>query len=209
MTSALNMLQAITIFRLYENHNLKLKKFINCVPVSLRPLRPAEVGTYQLGNCVGGLITFIDNQFRSGGEDSTKNVDEEIVRAKFWQLTREISASLEERVKNDVTKFLARDVPLEHDEDQLLGHMSLSNMGIFDDSSFGCFVKKNGPFRVENMFTSCNYSGEKEILLMGSYFCTVGDKLCCSLASNSYAFDPQLVDEFLKLFLQFVDLVLE
>lgn len=200
MTSVLNLLQAITLFRLYESHGCKLDYFFNYIPVSLRQFADSDssINSFQLGNCVGGLNTAIANELTNVNDNAE-------LKSKFWPLAQHQSVLLEDRAKNDLCKFLPPRFPENMNSTQLFGHMSLSNVGVIDLSSYECFG--NGSFRVENMYAVCNYKHPCDKFLMASFFCTVGQKLCCSLASDSFFFDHELADQFVDIFKQTLQLV--
>lgn len=188
------------MFRLFKKHGSKLDYFFNFIPVDLRKFRANSViGSIQLGNCVGGFLTIILNQF----DDLIDESDEFV--CKFWQVAREKTIEFEDRIKNDNTMFFPPNFPLEEVKEELFDHMALSNTGVVDDSSYSCFSTNDGPFRIENMYTVCNFIDPIGTFLIASYFCSVDKKLCCSFANNSYFFDHDFVDEFVNTFKELIN----
>lgn len=179
---------------------------VNFVIASLRQLRPpSEVPPMQLGNCISVLPTIVPNKFENANDDE--------VRARFWSMAREQSNSLEDRVKNDMSKFVKPDSFSSADFEEmkklmtgLMYHVNVSNIGVVDLTPYECFSSKE--FIVENMFTTVNNSKTIDNYLVVMYFNTIADKLMCSIGTNAYFFDPVIADEFLDLYKRFFDFVL-
>lgn len=172
---------------------------------NLRQLRPAgELSSVQLGNCISALFTAIPNKFENINED-------EELRARFWSIAREQSSSLEERVRNDTSKFARIDLDtfeeMKKHRTGLVYHVNVSNIGVVDLNAYECF--QSGEFRVENMFTTVNNSNTIENYLVVLYFNTIADKLMCSIGTNGYFFDPIVADEFIDLLKRLFDFVIE
>lgn len=180
-------------FKLHENHNSRLETSVNMVAVGLRQLRsPAELDPLQLGNCIGSLSTPIQN-----------NAD----IANFWSLARDLSASLDDRVRNDYNKFFKMDSSFSLDMfKELMLHLTISNVGIVDISSYECF--SSGDFVIENMFTCVNSFKSIDKFLCVVFLCTVDGKLCCSLGYNSFFLSPDMAREFADVFQEILNNVL-
>lgn len=179
-------------FKLHENHNSRLETSVNMVAVGLRQLRsPAELDPFQLGNCIGSLATPIQN-----------NAD----FSNFWSLARDLSTSLDDRVRNDYSKFFKVDASFSLDMfKELMLHMTVSNVGIVDISSYECFSSSSSSstardFVIEDMFTCVNSFPSSDKFLCVVFLCTVDGKLCCSLGYNSYFLSPELAREFADVF---------
>lgn len=197
----MNCLASMANFRLHENHGCKLPVSLDLIAVGLRQLKPSsEVSPMQLGNCVTAVFTSIPNQF-----ETTDDHDE--VRARFWSMAREQSSALEDRVKNDMTKFArSRATASLDDFNGLMFHLSISNIGVVDLKGYGCF--ENDEFYIENMFTTVTNSISNDKFLCVLYFTTIGDRLFCSLGTNSFFFDPIVADEFVDIFKKLIDFVI-
>lgn len=66
-----------------------------------------------------------------------------------------------------------------------------------------CFANtNNGPFKIEDMFITCNYQDVEDFFLLTSFVSTVGSKICMTLANNSFMMDPQIVDEYVDFFIK-------
>lgn len=181
-------------FQLHKNHNSRLETSVNLVAVGLRQLRsPFELDPLQIGNCIGTLVTPILNP-----PDISH----------FWSTARDLSASLDHRVRNDYSKFFKTDETITLDMLKgLMFHLSISNIGIVDTSKYECFSSVNN-FVIENMFTCVKSLPSADKFLCVVFLCTVGDKLCCSIGYNSYFFAPDLAREFADIFKDIFDKLL-
>lgn len=207
LTSALNVLAAFAIFRLYHNHNARLPVSYNVIPVSFRNFRPAcDIGPLQIGHCTGPLMTLVPNPLSNPNDDSE-------LSTKFWPLAREQSVSLETRAKNDYSKFRQRVSLRLEDVRGLECHLSISNIGVIDLSSYECFRDDNNNnengFHVENMFTTVTSFPILDKFLTAIFFTTIGDQLCCALGNNSFYFDPQVAQQFVDYFRNILDCIIE
>lgn len=183
-------------FQLHQDHNSRLEVSVNLVAVGLRQLRsPSELNPLQIGNCIGTLVTPIQNP-----PDL----------AHFWSTACDLSASLDHRVRNDYSKFLKTDDTTTPEMLKgLMFHLSISNIGIVDTSkSYECFSSSANDFVIENMFTCVKSLAHADKFLCVVFLCTVGDKLCCSLGYNSYFFSPDLAREFANIFQNKLDKLL-
>ena len=96
LTSCLNIITSIAIHRFFKNHNSKLDNYIHSGPINLRQFRSStELGEFQLGYCVGRLLTVFSKPIDNPNDNSE-------VRSKFWQLVKEHSLEFDDRVKNDL-----------------------------------------------------------------------------------------------------------
>lgn len=90
----------------------------------------------------------------------------------------------------------------------LMSHLTISNIGVVDLSGYECFRDGTGGFRVENMFTTVTSSPTMDKILTACFFTTIGGQLCCGLGNNSFYFDPQVADQFVKYFLEILNCVI-
>lgn len=188
MTSCLNLISAIAIFKLYKTHgdDLKLVLFYN--PVSLRQFKPDEISDFQLGFCVGSLFSEIANEFDDIDDDA------ELI-SKFWPLAQRNAEVFEKRVIADDSKYMKPPIPV-FEENQIFVHYGLSNRGIMDTKKYECFGV-DGSFEIENTFTMCDVSKEVDKKIFTSYLTTIGNKLCGSVCYNDFYFNHRFIDEYI------------
>lgn len=183
----------ITMYRFFQNHNFNSDNYFHYNAVSLRQYRPSsEIGDQQLGYCVGALITIFQNWLDNPNDDSE-------VRSKFWSFVRKHALEFDDRVKNDNIKFHNPQFR-KFDENEMLIHSGLSNIGVISDLKDECF-------KIENVYFICTFAQQLDKFLAAIYLSTVGKKCCCCLCSNNFFFDPKLNDEIIEIFKRIFELV--
>lgn len=192
LTSILNTIAWIAIFRLYKRHNSHLDEILAWIAVSLSRFRPEiENNKYMLAYCVGAFFVTFSNTFENVLDDS------EVLR-KFWPLARENDEILSDKVENDMEKFgMKLKTPFIGDEMAI--HIGLSNAGRIDANCL-----KGGMFSIENVFIKGCIPQTNVRNLFYNLVSSIDNKICWAIASNSYFFDHILVDEFIDLFNEFL-----
>ena len=200
MTTCLNMLEIVAGLKLFEKNKAKTDGIILYNAINLRQFHSPPIDEFQFGYCVGGIIALTRNEFKNISDD-----DE--VKANFWQFAKKNSQIFDDRVKNDNQKFVNPQFR-KFEPNEMLNHLGTSNLGIMETSKYECFSSK-GPFTIENTFTICSYSKQVNKLTVCFYVCTVDNKLCISANYNSYFFDSFLVYEFIDIFKDLVEKLID
>lgn len=201
MTTCLNMISSIAFFRLFKRHSSDLKDLLLYNAVGLRQFKREAINDFQLGYCVGALISRVRNEFANVDDDA------EVV-GKFWPFAKRNADVFDERVRNDTRKFQNPQFR-KWKENEMLVHGRLSNLGIMDVAKYECFSGSDNqaapPFRAENSFTVCSHSKEMNKVFLACYICTLENKLCWSISYNDHFFDHKFVDEFISLIKYLID----
>lgn len=188
MTSVLNSILWITIFRLCKMQNTHLNRIRTWTSVSFRRFRSEnEINKNMLGYCAGGCLDSCENIFKDVLNDSE-------VLEKFWQFARLNDKKLTSRVMKSPEIF-GNDPRKDLVDNELLNFTGLSNTGELDTSE----VEADNLFEIENFFTR-GYSTTQHVRnLFFNFVVTVKNRICWMISFNSFFFDHLLIDQAIEL----------
>lgn len=189
MTSFLNVLNAISLLRLYKRYNCQTDQVLLWTAVDLRRFRPeSEINANMMGYIVGALFETYPNIFESVDDDSE-------IETKFWSFARERDQELTDRVKNDKEKFSIKLRTRGDPDKEILVHSGLSNIGIIDPQKY---LGVDSIFELENSYLLAVIAEHINSILYYNYIVTMGNRLYWGINYNSFFFDINHIDEIIE-----------
>lgn len=192
MTAFFHAAIAISLLRVFKEHEWKQDKLVYYTPVSLRQY-VSKMDPLNMGYCVGGLLSILD-------VESIDVCNENDLVGNFWTIARDINGTLHKRINEDNEKFQLQLSQLDEPDKQLHFHYLLSNPGFVDTKSLE-------DIQIESLFSAACFKNDNRDLIFGNIVNTVNGKFCWSVPFNSYFTQRDIIESYVKKFEEIIEKV--